>query len=83
MKRKQRKSLHIVKEVSICDPNYNKIRRTFALNISLRIINTLRSDIKHLRGCFIRYPNTLNLDKKTFLKSTSQCLNLMETLFLV
>ena len=31
---------------------------------SPRIINGLRSYIKHSKGCFIRYPNTLKLVKK-------------------
>ena len=31
---------------------------------SPRIINGLRSYIKHSKGCFIRYPNTLKLIKK-------------------
>ena len=33
--------------------------------ISLRIINVLRSCIKHSKECFISYPNTLNLVKKS------------------
>ena len=31
---------------------------------SPRIINGLRSYIKHSKGCFIRYPNTLKLVKE-------------------
>ena len=47
---------------------------------SPRIINGLRSYIKHSKGCFIRYPNTLKLVKKTRLRlvfsTTSQCLDI-------
>ena len=35
---------------------------------SPRIINALRSYIKHSKECFIRYPNTLKLVKKTRLR---------------
>ena len=34
------------------------------LRISLRIINALRSYIKHSKECFIRYPSTSKLVKK-------------------
>ena len=57
------KEITTVKEVWICDLNYHKIWWTFAL-ISPRIINGLRSYIKHSKGCFIRHPNTLKLVKK-------------------
>ena len=47
---------------------------------SPRIINGLRSYIKHSKGCFIRYPNTLKLVKKTRLRLvfsiTSRCLDI-------
>ena len=57
------KEITTVRDVWICDPNYHKIQRTFAL-ISPRIINALRSSIKHSKECFIRYPNTSKLVKK-------------------
>ena len=40
--------------------------------ISLRIINALRSYIKHSKECFIRYPNT----DPCFFQPTSQCLDI-------
>ena len=48
---------------------------------SPRIINGLRSYIKHSKGCFIRYPNTLKLvRKKTRLRlvfsTISRCLDI-------
>ena len=50
--------------VWICDPNYHKILPTLALNFS-RIIDHLRSHIKHSKVCFIRHPNT----SKSFIKT--------------
>ena len=38
------------------------------LLISLRIINALRSYIKHSKECFVRYPNTSKSVKKTQLQ---------------
>ena len=74
------KEITTVKEVWICDPNYQKIRWTFALNFS-RIVNALRSYIKHSKECSIRYPNTSKLVKKTlgyasFFQPASQCLDI-------
>ena len=46
---------------------------------SSRIIDGLRSYIKHLKGCFIPYPNTLKLVKKTrhlVFSTTSWCLDI-------
>ena len=63
MRRKQKKSLLwrsfgyvIVIIIKFCK---------LLLWISLTIINAFRSYIKHLKECFIRYPNTLKLVKKT------------------
>ena len=56
-----------MKEVWICDPNYHKIQWTFAW-FSQRIINALRSYMKHSKECFIWYPNTSKLVKKTRLR---------------
>ena len=56
--RKNRRNQSTVKEVWMCDPNYHKIRWTFALNFSNR------SYINHLIECFSRYPNTSKLVKK-------------------
>ena len=49
--------------------------------ISLRIINALRSYIKHSKECFIRYPNISKLVEKNsadpcFFQPTSQCLDI-------
>ena len=57
------KEITTVKEVGICDPNYHKIREVL-LWFSPRIINALRSYIKHLKECFIRYPNTSKMVQK-------------------
>ena len=52
------------------------------ISLTIIIINALRSYIKHLKECFIRYPNTLKLVKKTLLACTSfvqpisQCLDI-------
>ena len=61
------KEITTVKEVWICDPNYHKIREVL-LWFSPRIINALRSYIKHSKECFIRYPNTKKLVKNTRLR---------------
>ena len=58
------KEIMTVKEVWICDPNYRKIGWTL-LWISLRIVHALRSCIKRSKDCFIKYPNTSKLVKKT------------------
>ena len=52
------KEITTVKEVWICDPNYHKIQWAFAL----------RSYYKHSKECFIRYPNTSKLVKRTRLR---------------
>ena len=52
-----------MKEVWICDPNYHKIRRSFALIFS-KNYQCFESYIKHEEECFIRYPNTSKLVKK-------------------
>ena len=58
------------------------------LRISPRIINSLRSYIKHSKECFLLFPNTLKLVKKN--SATPRFSNLLlgvrkseETLFLV
>ena len=58
------KEITTVKEVWICDPNYHKIRRSFAL-IFAKNFNALRGYIKHSKEKFIRYPNTSKLVEKT------------------
>ena len=63
MKRKQRKSLPWRRfgYVILIIIKFGEL----LLWISLRIINVLRSYIKHSKECFIRYPNTSKLVKKT------------------
>ena len=58
------------------------------LLISVRIINALRSYIKHSKECFIRYPNTSKLLKKNsaaprFFNPLLSAWMSNETLFLV
>ena len=65
---REKSEITTVKKVWICDPNYHKIWWTFLLLISLRIIDALRSYIKLSKECFIRYPNTSKLVKKTRLR---------------
>ena len=77
---KKTKEIITVKEVWICDPNYHKIRWTFALNFSKR------GYINHLIECFIRYSNTSKLVKKTRLRidlSTHFSMDIWWTLFRV
>ena len=57
------KEITNMKEVWICDSNYQKSQWTFALNFST-IINALRNHIKLYKECFIRYPNTSKLVEK-------------------
>ena len=57
------KEITTVKEVWICDPNYHKIRRSFAL-IFPKNYQCFEKLIKHSKECFIRYPNTSKLVKK-------------------
>ena len=76
------KEITAVKAVWICDPNYHKIRKSFAL-IFARIINALRSYIKHSKECFIRYPNTSKLAALRFFNPLLSVWISDETLFLV
>ena len=59
------KEITTVKEVWISGPNYIIKFGEVLFWFSPKIINALRSDIKHLKECFIRYPNTSKLFKKT------------------
>ena len=61
------KEITTVKEVWICDPNYNKIRRSFALIFS-KNYQCFEKLYQTLEECFIRYPNTSKLVKKTRLR---------------
>ena len=56
------KEITTMKEVWICDLiiKFGEL----LLRFSPRIVNGLRSYIKHSKGCFIRYPNNLKLVKK-------------------
>ena len=58
------KEITTVKEVWICDPNYHKIWRRFALIFSKNYLNALRTYIKHSKEYFNRYPKTSKLVKK-------------------
>ena len=62
MKRKQRKSLpwRMFGYMILIIIKFGEV----FLWLSPRIINALRSYIKHSKECFIRYPNTSNLVKK-------------------
>ena len=66
MKRQQRKSLSLRRfgYVILIVIKFGEL----LLWISLRIINVLRNYIKHDEECFIRYPNTSKLVKKTRLR---------------
>ena len=66
MKRKQRKSLPWRRfgYVILIIIKFGEVLLWF----SPRIINALRSYIKHSKECFIRYPNTSKLVKKTRLR---------------
>ena len=50
------------------------------LRISPRIINSLRSYMKHSKECFLLFPNTSKLVKKlgcaSFFRPTSRCLEI-------
>ena len=58
------KKITTVEEVWKCDLNYLEL----LLWISPRIINSLRSYIKHSKECFLLFPNTSKLVKKTRLR---------------
>ena len=69
-----------MKEVWKCDLNYHKILWTFAW-ISPRIINGLRSYIKHSIECFLIFPKTSKLVEikrgaAEFFQPTSRCLEI-------
>ena len=74
----------IMKDKWKSDLNYYKIWWTSALSwISLRIINRLRSYIKHLKECFIHFQKAqswvvvfFKLGYVSFLKTISQCLEI-------
>ena len=73
------KEITAVKEVWICDPNYHKFSELL-LWISPRIIDALRSYIKHSKECFIRFQTLRSWLKKlgcaSFFEPTSQCLDI-------
>ena len=74
------KEIATVEEVWKCDLNYHKICELL-LRIYPRIINSLRSYIKHSKECFLLFPNTSKLVKKnlaapSFFQPTSRCLEI-------